>query len=137
MPGSKWFRIDSLLRVYARIPGQKCSALSRLYVSSSVWANGFKDQLLTEVAKIKVGPARDFSAFMGPVMCVFISLHIAIITSSLDSTCLLTRLHFSGRPAFDKITGYIQKAKDAGGEVLVGGTGLAFPLPWTALSQSY
>ena len=30
----------------------------------------------------------------------------------------------SGRPAFDKIIGYIKKAKDAGGEVLIGGTGL-------------
>lgn len=32
-------------------------------------------------------------------------------------------VHVSGRPAFDKIMGYIQKAKDAGGEVLIGGTG--------------
>ncbi|KLO14554.1 delta-1-pyrroline-5-carboxylate dehydrogenase 1 [Schizopora paradoxa] len=76
--------------------GQKCSALSRLYVSSSVWNNGFKDKLLQEVAKIKVGPCQDFTNFMGPVI---------------------------GRPAFDKITGYIQKAKDAGAEVLVGGSG--------------
>jgi acyl-CoA reductase-like NAD-dependent aldehyde dehydrogenase len=30
---------------------------------------------------------------------------------------------FSGRPAYDKITGYIQKAKAAGGEILIGGTG--------------
>jgi len=32
-------------------------------------------------------------------------------------------VHVSGRPAFDKVMGYIQKAKDAGGEVLTGGTG--------------
>jgi 1-pyrroline-5-carboxylate dehydrogenase len=76
--------------------GQKCSALSRLYVCSSLWALGFKDQLLEEVAKIKVGPAQDFCNFMGPVI---------------------------GRPAFDKITGYFKKAKDAGGEILIGGTG--------------
>ena len=50
--------------------GQKCSALSRLYVSSSVWNAGFKDQLLAEVAKLKVGPATDFTNFIGPVMCV-------------------------------------------------------------------
>ena len=49
--------------------GQKCSALSRLYVSSSLWQNGFKDRLLKEVAKIKVGPPQDFSNFLGPVMC--------------------------------------------------------------------
>lgn len=30
---------------------------------------------------------------------------------------------FSGRPAFEKITGYIKKAKEAGGEVLAGGSG--------------
>ncbi|KAI0311785.1 delta-1-pyrroline-5-carboxylate dehydrogenase [Amylostereum chailletii] len=76
--------------------GQKCSALSRLYVASSVWNNGFKDLLLSEIAKIKLGPPQDFSNFMGPC---------------------------SGKPAFDKILGYIQKAKDAGGEVLVGGSG--------------
>jgi 1-pyrroline-5-carboxylate dehydrogenase len=48
--------------------GQKCSALSRLYVSASVWSGGFKDQLLGEIAKIRVGPPQDFSNFMGPVM---------------------------------------------------------------------
>ncbi|KAG2156356.1 Aldehyde/histidinol dehydrogenase [Suillus clintonianus] len=78
--------------------GQKCSALSRLYVSSSLWSSGFKDLLLSEVAKIKVGPPSDFSNFMGPVI---------------------------GRPAYDKIMGFIQKAKDAGGEVLIGGVGKA------------
>ncbi|KAF9527997.1 delta-1-pyrroline-5-carboxylate dehydrogenase [Crepidotus variabilis] len=76
--------------------GQKCSALSRLYVSSSVWKNGFKDQFLEEIAKIKVGSPQDMGNFMGPVI---------------------------GRPAFDKITSYIQKAKAEGGEILIGGTG--------------
>ncbi|KAI6100262.1 Aldehyde/histidinol dehydrogenase [Pisolithus sp. B1] len=76
--------------------GQKCSALSRLYVSSSIWEGGFRNQFLSEIAAIKVGPPQDFRNFMGPVI---------------------------GRPAFDKILGYIQKAKDAGGEILIGGTG--------------
>ncbi|KAJ3862375.1 delta-1-pyrroline-5-carboxylate dehydrogenase [Lentinula novae-zelandiae] len=76
--------------------GQKCSALSRLYVSSSVWSGGFKDLLSSEIAKIKVGSPLDWGNFMGPVI---------------------------GRPAFDKITAYIQKAKDAGAEILIGGTG--------------
>ncbi|KAK0432822.1 delta-1-pyrroline-5-carboxylate dehydrogenase [Desarmillaria tabescens] len=76
--------------------GQKCSALSRLYVSSSVWKNGFKDLLLEEVAKIRVGSQLDWSNFLGPVI---------------------------GRPAYDKITGYIKKAKEAGGEILIGGSG--------------
>jgi 1-pyrroline-5-carboxylate dehydrogenase len=49
--------------------GQKCSALSRLYVSSSVWnAGGFKDRLLEQVAGIKVGSPTKFGNFMGPVM---------------------------------------------------------------------
>lgn len=30
---------------------------------------------------------------------------------------------FSGRPAYDRIIGYINKAKEAGGEILIGGTG--------------
>ncbi|KAH9998312.1 delta-1-pyrroline-5-carboxylate dehydrogenase [Russula vinacea] len=75
--------------------GQKCSALSRLYVSASAWNGGFKDQFLEEIAKIKVGPPQDLSNFMGPVI---------------------------GKPAFEKIIGYIQKAKEAGGEILIGGT---------------
>ena len=54
--------------------GQKCSALSRLYVSASVWKAGFKDGFLEEIAKIKVGPPQDFSNFVGPVMYVGIVL---------------------------------------------------------------
>ncbi|KAJ7368586.1 delta-1-pyrroline-5-carboxylate dehydrogenase [Mycena albidolilacea] len=76
--------------------GQKCSALSRLYVSSSVWSSGFKDMLLAEIAKIKVGGPDDWSNYMGPVI---------------------------GRPSFDKILAYLEKAKQAGGEILAGGTG--------------
>ncbi|KAF8621921.1 hypothetical protein AX15_007416 [Amanita polypyramis BW_CC] len=78
--------------------GQKCSALSRLYVPGSLWIarNGFKEQLLAEVAKIKVGPQTSWESFMGPVI---------------------------GRPAYDKIIGYISKAKEQGGEILFGGSG--------------
>lgn len=77
--------------------GQKCSALSRLYVSSSVWnAGGFKDKLLEQVAGIKVGNPMKFDNFLGPVI---------------------------NKPAFDKILGYIEKAKGAGGQVLIGGCG--------------
>ncbi|GJE87410.1 delta-1-pyrroline-5-carboxylate dehydrogenase [Phanerochaete sordida] len=76
--------------------GQKCSALSRLYIASSLWNSGFKEQLLTEVAKLKVGAPQEWTNFIGPVI---------------------------GRPAYDKIISYIQKAKEAGGEVLIGGSG--------------
>jgi len=74
--------------------GQKCSALSRLYVSASVWKNGFKEQLLEEVAKIKVGDPEEFETFVGPVI---------------------------NETAFDKVTGYIKLAKENGSEILIGG----------------
>lgn len=62
------------------IIGQKCSALSRIYVPSSLWTTGFKDQLLTEVAKLKAGPPQDFANFIGPVMCV--QVLVSILTST-------------------------------------------------------
>jgi len=34
------------------------------------------------------------------------------------------RSGLSGRPAFDRVMGYIRKAKEDGGDVLIGGTGL-------------
>jgi 1-pyrroline-5-carboxylate dehydrogenase len=52
--------------------GQKCSALSRLYVSKSVRNGGFKDQLLAEIAKIKVGMSTEWGNYMGPVMYVYL-----------------------------------------------------------------
>lgn len=50
--------------------GQKCSALSRLYVPKSLWTakNGFKDILVEECDKITVGPVTEFQHFMTPVM---------------------------------------------------------------------
>ncbi|KAG1855930.1 Aldehyde/histidinol dehydrogenase [Suillus subluteus] len=70
--------------------GQKCSALLRLSVSSSLWSSGFKDLLLSEVAKITVDHRQTTATLWDP-----------------------------GRPAYDKAMGFIQKAKDAGGEVLI------------------
>ncbi|KAG8761475.1 1-pyrroline-5-carboxylate dehydrogenase [Serendipita sp. 396] len=74
--------------------GQKCSALSRIYVSASVWPE-FQEKFLKEVASIKVGPSEQWENFMGPVI---------------------------GKPGFDKIVGYIEKAKQEGGEILCGGS---------------
>lgn len=91
--------------------GQKCSALSRLYVSASAWEGGFRDQLLKETAKIKVGPPQDFGNFMGSVMYVGLALvFLRLVNAS-----------YSGKPAFDKIAAYVYKAREAGGEVLIGG----------------
>lgn len=94
--------------------GQKCSALSRLYVSSSLWNQGFKDQFLDEIAKIKVGPPQDWSNFMGPVMYIF-SIPFKTFKNNNNIN--------SGRSAYDKILNYITKAKEQGGEVLTGGSG--------------
>jgi 1-pyrroline-5-carboxylate dehydrogenase len=73
--------------------GQKCSALSRLYVPESLWPE-FKQQLVEQCKNIKMGSPEDSTNFMGPVVSKF---------------------------SFDKITSYIEKAKKAGGEVIVGG----------------
>ena len=76
--------------------GQKCSAASRLYVPRSLWEQGgFRTQLAAETAKLKVGNTTDFQNFLGPVI---------------------------GRPSFDRIVDSIKRAKDAGAEVLVGGS---------------
>jgi hypothetical protein len=59
-----------------------------------LWEGGFKDTLAAEAGKITIGPCTSWEHFTGPVI---------------------------GKPAFDKITGIIEKAKKEGGEVLVGG----------------
>lgn len=48
--------------------GQKCSALSRMYCSKSVWEGGFKDQFVKEVNGLKIGAVDDFTNFNGPVI---------------------------------------------------------------------
>ncbi|BGP13371.1 hypothetical protein JCM10213_005785 [Rhodosporidiobolus nylandii] len=75
--------------------GQKCSALSRLYVPKSLWPE-FKQLLQEEVGKITVGSVTEFEHFMGPVI---------------------------SQASFDKIIGYIEKAKAEGGEIVTGGSG--------------
>ncbi|EGG08018.1 uncharacterized protein MELLADRAFT_35149 [Melampsora larici-populina 98AG31] len=75
--------------------GQKCSALSRLYVPESLWP-AFSETLLEEVAKHKVGSPEEWDSFMGPVI---------------------------SQVSYDKIMGLIQQAKDSGDKVLIGGTG--------------
>jgi acyl-CoA reductase-like NAD-dependent aldehyde dehydrogenase len=55
---------------YMTSPGQKCSALSRLYVPKSLWTakGGFKEMLVEECNKITVGSVHEFEHFMTPVM---------------------------------------------------------------------
>ncbi|HKK93828.1 MAG TPA: L-glutamate gamma-semialdehyde dehydrogenase [Longimicrobiales bacterium] len=74
--------------------GQKCSAASRVYVPASMWAE-LKDDLAEEVAGLAMGSPRDFRNFLTAV------------------------IH---EQAFEKIAGYIDRAKASDDvEVLVGG----------------
>ncbi|MEI7528323.1 MAG: L-glutamate gamma-semialdehyde dehydrogenase [Elusimicrobiota bacterium] len=47
--------------------GQKCSAASRAYIPRSVW-NTIKDDLVTQIKGIKMGPAEDFTNFVNAVI---------------------------------------------------------------------
>ncbi|TVR14433.1 MAG: L-glutamate gamma-semialdehyde dehydrogenase [Balneolaceae bacterium] len=86
--------VVAALRAAFEYQGQKCSAASRMYVPESIWGE-FKEKFLPEVAKIKVGDVEDFSNFMGAVI---------------------------SRKAFDKISGYIDYAKEADdAEIIAGG----------------
>ena len=84
----------ALLRGAFEYQGQKCSAASRAYIPESVWGD-IGNNLVSEVKKIKMGDCKDFTNFM---------------TSVID------------KRAFDKITGYIQRAKqNENCEITVGG----------------
>jgi 1-pyrroline-5-carboxylate dehydrogenase len=47
--------------------GQKCSALSRVYVPDTIWPN-VKKKYLSELKTIKMGSPRDFTNFMNAVI---------------------------------------------------------------------
>ncbi|XP_047135019.1 delta-1-pyrroline-5-carboxylate dehydrogenase, mitochondrial isoform X1 [Hydra vulgaris] len=47
--------------------GQKCSACSRLYVPDSLWPK-IKEKLITEISKLKLSAADDFSSFLSAVI---------------------------------------------------------------------
>jgi 1-pyrroline-5-carboxylate dehydrogenase len=57
----------AVLRGGYEYQGQKCSALSRLYVPKSRWPD-VRDHVLAELREMKVGDVRDFSNFMGAVI---------------------------------------------------------------------
>jgi len=75
--------------------GQKCSAASRAYVPASLWSQ-VRDRILEMLAEVKVGDPADFRNFMGAVI---------------------------DRKAFDKITAYIDAAKQTPGVKLLFGGG--------------
>jgi 1-pyrroline-5-carboxylate dehydrogenase len=86
--------VAAMVRGAFEFQGQKCSAASRVYIPQSIWP-AVKEKLLKEMATLKVGPTEDFSNFVNAVI---------------------------DEKAFDKISSYIEQAKEDGVEVLWGGT---------------
>ena len=75
--------------------GQKCSAASRVYIPEALWP-AVEAEVVQQLSEITVGAPSDFSNFVNAVI---------------------------DRRAFDKITGYIDRAKqDEGVRVVAGGT---------------
>lgn len=83
----------ALIRGAFEYQGQKCSAASRAYLPSDLW-NEIKKELLEGLSSVKVGGVEEFSNFVNAVI---------------------------DERAFDKIAGYIDKAKEDGVEVVWGG----------------
>jgi 1-pyrroline-5-carboxylate dehydrogenase len=83
----------ALARGSFEFQGQKCSAASRAYVPDNLWPE-VKSRLKAIVSDFKMGPVEDFTNFINAVI---------------------------DQKSFDKISGYITKAKEDGQEILVGG----------------
>jgi 1-pyrroline-5-carboxylate dehydrogenase len=73
--------------------GQKCSAVSRVYVPKSLW-NDVRDRVVAMIDDIRIGDITDFRNFMGAVI---------------------------DKRAFDKIRGYIDHARGSA-KIVAGGT---------------
>src|SRR5690554_4454913 len=74
--------------------GQKCSAASRAYIPSNLWEE-VREYLIEDLSTMKMGPVEDFSNFINAVI---------------------------DEKSFDKITGYIDRAKEADHiEIIAGG----------------
>ena len=83
-----------LVRGAFEFQGQKCSAASRAYIPSNLWAD-VKQYMLADLAEIKMGGTEDFSNFVNAVI---------------------------DERAFDKISNYIAEAKKSDKvEVIAGG----------------
>jgi len=84
----------AIIRGSYEYQGQKCSAASRAYIPRTLW-NIIKDDLVSQINAIRLGPCEDFSVFMNAV---------------IDKT------------AFDNIKGHLALAKMAPGvKILAGG----------------
>lgn len=85
----------AILRGAFEYQGQKCSAASRVYIAKSVWP-AIREQLLTDLSTLKMGPTEDFTNFVNAVI---------------------------DEKSFDNIAKYIDGAKnDSNVEIIAGGT---------------
>jgi 1-pyrroline-5-carboxylate dehydrogenase len=86
--------VTAIVRGSYEYQGQKCSAVSRVYVPDTLWKR-IRGDLLDQVAGIEMGDVADFRNFMGAVI---------------------------DEKSFDDISGYIEHARGSrDAEVLVGG----------------
>ncbi len=86
--------ITAMVRGAFEYQGQKCSAASRAYIPKTMWKE-MEEELVATVRELKMGPPEDFSNFINAVI---------------------------DEASFDKITGFIEKAKqDKETEIVVGG----------------
>ena len=86
--------LTAIIRGGFEYQGQKCSAVSRVYIPKSIWTT-LKDRLIATVESLAVGDPVDFRNFMGAVI---------------------------DRAAYTTITNYIEHARESGkAEILVGG----------------
>jgi len=84
----------SMVRGAFEYQGQKCSALSRAYIPTTIWPE-LKEKFLAQVNEIKMGSPEDFSNFLNAVI---------------------------DKAAFDSISEYIKNAKAASdAEIITGG----------------
>ncbi|WP_022671215.1 L-glutamate gamma-semialdehyde dehydrogenase [Hippea alviniae] len=87
--------ITAIVRGAYEYQGQKCSAVSRVYIPKSMWSE-IKDDLFKEIDKIKMGSPEDFTNFMNALI---------------------------DEKAFKKVTSYIDYAKNASDAEIVKGGG--------------
>jgi 1-pyrroline-5-carboxylate dehydrogenase len=90
--------VDALVTAMTRgafeYQGQKCSALSRTYIPTTIW-DEVKEKYVAQIKTIKIGDPDDFTNFMNAVI---------------------------DKAAFDTITSYINDAKtDDNAEIITGG----------------
>ena len=95
----------ALIRGAFEYQGQKCSAVSRAYISSNLWPS-IKERMLDEVKTIRVGDITDFSNFMGAVIDQ-VPFQISPVTLSMPRVPVKRR---SFRGGYDDSKGYFIRA---------------------------